>query len=109
MTPGSPLWKVGSSALRGLGMRGNGARPSLPTQQQIDHPAAADVRSRPAEVRQDVVAIAAGVFQRVRQDGEAVGFEGAGGGGKPFVGGVGPGPRGGGGPAPTRGGGGGGA
>src|SRR2546421_1108 len=36
------------------------------------------MRSRPAQVRENVGVVAAGVFEGVRQDGETAGFEGAG-------------------------------
>src|SRR5436305_1032056 len=45
---------------------------SLLAQQQVDDPAAADVRPGAATVRQDGLVVAAGVEQRVGQDGEAV-------------------------------------
>jgi len=47
----------------------------LLAEQQVQHEAAADVRPRTAEVREDVGIVAAGVFEGIRENGEAVGFE----------------------------------
>src|SRR5207248_1807673 len=47
--------------------RGQG---SLPAQQKIDDPAAADVGPWPAAVRQEVEVVAAGVFKGVGKDGQ---------------------------------------
>jgi hypothetical protein len=42
----------------------------LLSQQQVDHPTPADVRSRPPAVGEDLRVVAPGVFQGVGEDGE---------------------------------------
>ena len=64
----------------------NHAKSMLP-QNEIDDPASANVRPRPAQVIEDGGIVATGFFEGVGKDGEAGGVQFAGGQGTLFVGG----------------------